>query len=144
MADKLTKPLSRSEKLRQSGEVFTDGSRRNITPFLKRLKKENLQNYRPVSLTSVPSSVMGQIFLNTMLRHMENEQVIGDSQYGFTKGKLCLTDLVAFYGGVTALVDKGRTINIIYLHLDKASATVPDDILVSVLERHGFDGVFRG
>lgn len=55
-------------------------------------------------------------------------------KHGVTKGKLCLTNLVSFYNGITALVDQGKAVEDIYLNLYKKFVTLLQDIFASKLK----------
>ena len=83
---------------------------------------------------------MDVILLDDTLDHLRNERVIRESQHGFTRGRSCPTSLVAFCDGVTALVEKGKATDVIYVDSCEASDVVPRHILIFKLERYGFEG----
>ena len=69
-----------------TGEVPEDWRLASVTPIYSKGCKEDLGNYRLVSLTSVPGKVMEQIVLQEITRHVQDNQGIRPSQHGFTKG----------------------------------------------------------
>ncbi|XP_058691655.1 triadin isoform X6 [Poecile atricapillus] len=125
------------EKSWQSGGVPTDWERGNIIPIFKKGDKEEPGNDRSVSFTSASGKIIEQLLLETLLRQVENNEMIGNSQHGITEVRSCLTNFLAFSHTVTAVVDEGRTTGIISLDLNKG--TVPHDIYVSKMERRGSD-----
>ncbi|PKU41413.1 rna-directed dna polymerase from mobile element jockey- hypothetical protein [Limosa lapponica baueri] len=140
LADAIAEPLSIIyERSWRTGEVAEDWRKANITPVYKKGKKEDPGNYRPISLTSVPGKIMEQLVPDVISKHIEDKEVTGSGQHGFTKGKSCSTNLIAFYDVTTRWLDEGRAADVMYLDFSKAFDTVSHNILIRKLRKCGLD-----
>jgi len=112
----------------------------NVNPVFKKDKKEDPENYRPVSLASVPGKVMEQLVLDAISKQSEEKKVIRSGQHEFNKGNSCMTNLKAFYDVMTDWVDAGRAVDAVYLDFSKAFDTASHSILVMKLRKCGMCG----
>ncbi|KAJ7404504.1 hypothetical protein BTVI_71990 [Pitangus sulphuratus] len=91
----------------RKGEVPEDWKKANVTPVSKKDKKEGPENYQPVRLTSIPGKVMEHLILEAIGIPMD-DKMIRSSQHGFTKGKSCLANPIAFCNEETTLMDESN------------------------------------
>lgn len=77
------------------GEVLEDWRKVSVTPVYKKAK-EVMQSYKPDSLTSVPGKWWNNLFWMPSPKKWKKERLSGIANMGSSKGKSCLTNLVAF------------------------------------------------
>jgi len=108
LADVIAEPLSITFE-----RSWRTGEKPMSLQSSKRARRRTQESYRPVSLTSIPGKVMERLILDVISKQVEEKKVLRSSQHGFTKGKSCLTNLIAFYDGMTGWVDEGTAVDVV-------------------------------
>ena len=83
---------------------------------------------------------MEKIIKEEVVKHLDINNLITDSQHGFRSKKSCLTNLLEFCENVTGILDEGDPVDIIYLDFQKAFDKVPHERLLDKLRAHGVGG----
>ena len=97
-----------------------------ITPIFKSGDKNNVVNYRPISLLCVVSKLLERIIYDKVIKHISDQ--ISDSQFGFMKNRSTLQQLLVF---LNAIHEANKTqIDTIYLDFAKAFDRVPHNELL--------------
>lgn len=97
-----------SEKSRQLGEVSQDWKTANATRISKQYGKKHHGKYWPVNFTFIPEKLK-QIILETISTLYRGQQEDLEWWLGFTKGKSCLTNLIAFCDEITNFLGKSAS-----------------------------------
>ena len=84
--------------------------------------------------------VFESLIRDAMVKYLEDNFLIGDSQHGFRKGRSCLTNLLSFSDKVTGSIDSGDSVDVVFLDFAKAFDKVPHKRLMLKLENHGITG----
>ena len=125
--DKIRIPLSFIFNLSMCGGFIPSHWRNaNITPIFKKGNKGSAENYRPVSLTSTPCKLMESLIKDEMVLHLEKFNLVQSSQHGFMKNKSVTTNSLEFLETITAVVDEGDSVDILYLDFQKAFDKDPE------------------
>ena len=108
--------------------------------YSKKGEKGKAENYRPISLTSVPGKLMEKLVRNAIVDHMTENNLFSTSQHGFISGKSCITQLLEFMEDITESIDNGKDVDIVYLDFSKATIRLHIEGSLKKLENYGITG----
>lgn len=111
-----------------------------VVPLYKSGEKTNIENYRPITLTSNFAKIIEKIFKNRILCFLDKNKILSDNQYGFRKG--CSTEdaIRKLTKNIYNWLDTGRMGLCVFIDLAKAFDTVCHKKLLGKLYRIGFRG----
>ena len=129
------------EKSFQTSSVPKDWKSANITAIFKNKgKKSEPSKYRQVSLTSIPGKIFESFIKDSIVHHLETNNLLNSSQHGFRPGRSCTTNLLEFLEVVTTKIDEGKSMDLLYLDFTQAFDKVPRKRLIMKLKAHGIQG----
>ena len=112
----------------------------NIVPIHKKEEKNDVKNYRPVSLLSVVEKIMERIIFKYTYNFFKDNFVISDNQSGFLPGRSTVTQLIEVYHEFCKAIDEGKEIRVIFLDISKAFDRVWHKGLLFKLKKCGIHG----
>ena len=111
-----------------------------LKPLYKRKDRQNIQNYRPISILSVFSKPLEKLMYNRLLLFLKKHNTLTSEQHGFTENKSTETASHSFIQSVQEVLDKHLYAAGIFLDLSKAYDVINHKRLLDKLDSYGIRG----
>ena len=112
----------------------------HVAAIFKSGSKSKSENYRHISLTSVPGKIMERLICDKIVDHIKRNQLFSKSQHGFLAGRSYTTKLLEFLEDITTVLGQGDDVDVIYLDFCEAFDKVPHKRLLKKLWGYGIRG----
>ena len=140
-AGALSRPLSLLyHRSLDSGQLPSEWKVGHVVPIYKKGDRRDPANYRPVSLTAVPSKVLESIIRDQLLLHFTENGLLDPAQHGFLPKRSCSSQMLEVIEDWSAALEEGDPVDVIYLDFAKAFDSVPHQRLLSKLHACGIQG----
>ena len=136
--DAIIEPLFKIFKNCLKCGIFPDDWKKgNIVPIFKKGDKQNIKNYRPVSLLPICSKIFERIIYDNMLKYFLDNNLITPKQSGFRPGDSCINQLLSITHDIFTSFDNGLEVRGVFLDISKAFDKVLRDGLIYKLIQNG-------
>ena len=122
--------------------IPTDWREALINPIYKKGKNDRgiAENYRPISLTSVTCKLLEHIIHSNIVKHLEANAILSDTQHGFRKRRVCNTQLVMVVNDFAKNLNYSQQLDTILLDFSKAFDKVNHRKLLIKMDHYGIRG----
>lgn len=110
-----------------------------VIPVHKSSNKSSPLNYRPISLTSVPSKILEHIIHKNLSIHLDSISFFNKAQHGFRRNFSCETQLLCLTHDLFSNLDSGFPTDAVFLDFAKAFDKVPHNQLLLKLSSLNLD-----
>ena len=101
--------------------IFPDDWRKgNIVPIFKKGDKQNIKNYRPVSLLPICSKIFERTIYDNMLKYFLDNNLISPKQSGFRPRDSSINQLLSITHDIFTSFDNGLELRGVFLDISKA------------------------